>query len=182
MAVTPTNGSLAALLDLPGRRLETRELVAVVARLARLEELWRPLVDHDPCRRQYESLFLDEAIGIWVISWMPGHDTGFHDHDGSRGAVAVVEGTIREERPVWGRDPRRIDARAGECFSFDETELHRMVVVADEPVVTIHAYSLPLKAMGVYRVEDDGYVRRDSVAWDEHLEAPGTAATTAGPS
>jgi predicted metal-dependent enzyme (double-stranded beta helix superfamily) len=162
---------VAEALDLPGRDLELDELVAVAETLAAREDLWRPLAAHDPRERTYESLFVDDHVGVWVISWMPGHDTGFHDHDGARGAVVVVEGEIREERPVWGKPPQRIDARVGDSFSFGETELHRMVDATADPCTTIHVYSPPLQAMGMYRIEDDGSVRRHSVDWDQHLDA-----------
>jgi hypothetical membrane protein len=37
---------------------------------------------------------------VWVISWLPGQATGFHDHGGSAGAFAVVWGTLMECRVV----------------------------------------------------------------------------------
>jgi predicted metal-dependent enzyme (double-stranded beta helix superfamily) len=147
------------------------ELVELVQSLARQEHLWRPLVHHDPEARRYASLYVDEHVGIWVISWMPGHDTGLHDHDGSQGAVAVVEGEIRSDQPTWGSGPRSVDVPAGSAFGFDGAELHRMVDATDGPAVTIHAYSPPLRSMGMYREDDDGAVRRRAVGWDEHLDA-----------
>ena len=52
--------------------------------------------------RAFEQLWRDEHVDVWVISWTNGNDTGFHDHDVSRGAVAVVEGEVIEERLVLG--------------------------------------------------------------------------------
>jgi hypothetical protein len=46
-----------------------------------------------------------------------------------------------------------------------------MVDVTDRPVMTVHAYSPPLTSMGLYRVGDDGYVRRCSVDWEERLQS-----------
>jgi predicted metal-dependent enzyme (double-stranded beta helix superfamily) len=161
--VLPTGG--------PGRDLRPEELAALARAIAAEPALWRPLVEHDPDERRHESLFSDEHLGLWVISWMPGHDTGFHDHDGACGAVAVAEGTVREERPFRGSAPRRIDPSTGESFCFDATELHRMIDVSDEPAVTIHAYSPPIDRMGLYSVDDDGYVTRQSIPWDQTLDA-----------
>jgi hypothetical protein len=75
----------------PGATLTVVELKHVAETVAQHPEIWRPLVDHDAAERRYESLYVDDHLGVWVISWMPGHDTGYHDHDGSRGAVAVLE-------------------------------------------------------------------------------------------
>ncbi len=158
-------------IPLPGRLLSPDELRATAEAIAGRADLWRPHVDLDPDRRRYASAYVDPHIGVWVISWMPGHDTGWHDHAGSHGAVAVALGEIREERPVLAGPPRRTDASAGASFCFDNTEIHRMADVSGDPAVTVHVYSPPLQHMGVYRVESDGYVRRRHVGWDEHLVA-----------
>jgi len=168
---------IARALSLPRRVLESAELARVAEAVVATPELWRPHVRHDPSQRHYTSLYVDEHIGMWVICWMPGHDTGFHDHDISAGGVAVAEGSVCEERPVWGREPRRIDPEPGESFHFDPTEIHRVRNVRDEPAVTVHCYSPPLQRMGAYLVERDGYVRRRALAWDERLEARSGAAS-----
>jgi predicted metal-dependent enzyme (double-stranded beta helix superfamily) len=168
---SPATEALTAHLELPGRILDAEELAEVARSIASREELWRPHVEHDEDERTYESIHLDEHVGIWAIAWMPGHDTGFHDHDGSAGAFAVALGQIREERPVLNEQPRRLDAGVGESASFDPTQIHRMVNLGEDPVVTIHAYSPPLTSMGMYRVDDDGAIRRCSVDWDEKLKA-----------
>ena len=45
---------------------------------------------HDTGDRHFEQLWRDDHVDVWVISWATGNDTGFHDHDVSRGAVAVM--------------------------------------------------------------------------------------------
>jgi predicted metal-dependent enzyme (double-stranded beta helix superfamily) len=153
------------------RELTAEGLARVSLDVVARPELWEPFVRFDPDERQYESLHVDEHVGIWVICWLPGQDTGFHDHDESCGGVAVARGTVREERPVWGVQPRRIDPVPGESFHFCESEIHRMANVSDAPAVTIHSYSPPLQRMGAYLLEDDGYVRRRPIPWDERLVA-----------
>jgi len=145
------------VLELIGKGWRMRseaELVELVQAIAADPDRWRPLVQHGP-ERHSESLYADDEIGIWVISWMPGHDTGWHDHAGSHFAVAVAEGDVREEQPTWTDDP----------------DVHRVYAAGDEPAETIHAYSPPLKAMGVYEVCPDGSVRRSHVTWDHTLAA-----------
>jgi hypothetical protein len=104
-----------------------------------------------------------------VITWTNGNDTGFHDHDVSGGAVAVVEGEIVEERLVVGGAPRRLHHRAGETFDFDASHVHRMHQDMAAPAVSIHAYSPPLWRMGAYSVEPDGTLRRESISYAEEL-------------
>jgi len=145
---------------------ELRELVAGIAADA---EQWRPLVRHDTGERHFEQLWRDDDVDVWVISWANGNDTGFHDHDISSGAVAVVEGEVVEERLVLGGAPRRLLHRAGEVFDFDAAHVHRMHQDSDTPAVSIHAYSPPLWRMGSYAVGPDGTLRRQSISYAEEL-------------
>ena len=75
---------------------------------------WRALVRHGTPERHFEQLWRDDHVDVWVITWTNGNDTGFHDHDLSSGAVAVVEGEVTEERLVVGGPPRRLHHAAGE--------------------------------------------------------------------
>ena len=84
------------------RDLTEAELTALVRELAAHPERWAHLVEHDPEQRRYELLRRDDHVAVWLICWMDDHDTGFHDHDVSAGAVAVVAGAVREERLVLG--------------------------------------------------------------------------------
>ena len=89
---------------LPAHRhdLGPDELEALVTRLAAEPERWHHLVRHDPSERTYEELLRDEHVAVWLICWMEDHDTGFHDHDRSGGAVAVAGGAVREDRLLLG--------------------------------------------------------------------------------
>ena len=146
-------------------------LVDLANAIARRPDLWQPLVHHDENERHCVSLHADERLGVWVISWMPGQDTGYHDHAGSAGAVAVAKGEVREERPGFGATGRCVDAGSGQAFSFDVDAVHRVVAVGDGPAVTIHAYSPPLAEMGVYDVDEHGSVVRRTLRWDSVLAA-----------
>src|ERR1039458_5436039 len=99
-----------------GRELSGPELEAFVADLADRPELWIHLVKHDSCQRVYEELLSDDHVTVWLICWMDNHDTGFHDHDVSAGAVAVVSGAVREERLAIGGPPRDRVFAAGRTF------------------------------------------------------------------
>jgi hypothetical protein len=144
-------------------------LRALVAGIAAEPERWRPLVRHGGRERHFEQLWRDDHVDVWVISWANGNDTGFHDHDVSCGAVAVVEGQIVEERLVLGGAPRTLRHLAGETFDFDAAHVHRMRQDSDVPTVSIHAYSPPLWRLGSYAVGPDGTLRRHSVSYAEEL-------------
>jgi predicted metal-dependent enzyme (double-stranded beta helix superfamily) len=160
----------------PDRDLERPELRALVARIAADPDQWRPLVRYEAAERHFEQLWRDEHVDVWVITWARGNDTGFHDHDISRGAVAVVEGELVEECLALAGAPREIQHAAGGAFDFDASHVHRMRHDADTPAVSIHAYSPPLWRMGAYTVDADGTLRRESISYVEELRAVETAA------
>src|SRR5436305_1622196 len=140
--------------------LAPHDLRNLVADLALRREIWRPHVRHAADERTYSLLRHDEEVMAWVICWMDHHDTGFHDHDVSSGAVAVVRGQVREERLRVGRPPLERVFRPGDIFSFAAEDIHRVSHAGGGPAVTIHAYSPPLARMGAYEIEPDGELRR----------------------
>jgi hypothetical protein len=149
--------------------LDRSALRDLITQIAADPDQWRALVRRGTEGRAFEQLRRDEHVDVWVISWMNGSDTGFHDHDVSRGAVAVVEGDVIEERLVLGGAPRELHHRAGDAFDFDASHVHRMRQVRDAPAVSIHAYSPPLWRMGTYAVAPDGTLRRRSISYAEEL-------------
>ena len=149
--------------------LDRAELRALVTRIAAEPGSWRPLVRHGTPERHFEQLWRDDDVDVWVITWTNGNDTGFHDHDVSSGAVAVVEGELVEERLVVGGPPLVRRHAAGAVFDFDASHVHRMRQDAATPAVSIHAYSPPLWRMGAYVVGADGTLQRRSMSYAEEL-------------
>lgn len=150
--------------------LELPELHALARDVAADRPRWRPHVVHDPDRRTFRLLHDDEHATVWLLCWMPGHDTGFHDHDGSSGAVAVVDGLVREDRFTVGGVPIGRVLGPGEAFDFGPGDIHRVRHAGVRPAVTVHAYSPPLRRMGAYFVDpQSGLLRRELLAEDEEL-------------
>ena len=149
--------------------LSVQALERLVDGIAERPHLWRPLVAHDPARRIFRRVPGPEAATLWLICWMPGHDTGFHDHDGSWGHVRVLDGWVREERLSLGSPTRSRILEPGQAFSFGAGDIHRVVGAGDGPAVTLHAYSPPLAGMGAYSVDPDGVLRRERLAEDVEL-------------
>ena len=160
----------------PAGELDQAALEALVRGLAADPARWRHLVRHDPGARTYEELLRDEHMAIWLICWSEDHDTGFHDHDRSAGAVAVASGAVREDRLRLGAAPSTRTARAGESFTFAASDIHRVLHAGSGPAVTIHAYSPPLWRMGAYEIDPGGGLRRHSVSYAEELRPISAAA------
>jgi predicted metal-dependent enzyme (double-stranded beta helix superfamily) len=155
-----------------GRDLTEHELIAVACQFTARPELWSEHVSHDPDHRTYAQLLRDEHLDVWLLCWSRDHDTGFHDHDLSAGAVAVARGAVREDRLALGRpidEPIGRIAGAGSSFSFGASDIHRVLHAGEGPAVTIHAYSPPLTRMGSYTVESTGQLRRHAVSYEEEL-------------
>jgi predicted metal-dependent enzyme (double-stranded beta helix superfamily) len=160
--VTPLHG-------LPERDLDEAELSAVVADFAAERELWSDHVRVDPDgQRTYVELHAGEHLSVWLICWSDGHDTGFHDHDGSAGALTVVSGALREERLRFGA-PVGQTLRVGDGIAFAPSAIHRVAHARGTPAVSLHAYSPPLRSMGSYAIDDDGELRRLALGDDEEL-------------
>ncbi len=153
-----------------GRDLTGPELAAFVSELADRPELWIGLVRHDARKRVYEELFSDEHITAWLICWSEDHDTGYHDHDISSGAVSVLSGRIREERlTIDGAGPVNRTYAAGDSFHFSAADIHRVRHAGADPAVTLHVYSPPLARMGAYVIGSDGVLARHPVSSGEEL-------------
>jgi predicted metal-dependent enzyme (double-stranded beta helix superfamily) len=149
------------------------ELERLVRELAARPDEWAHLIEHRPDARTYAELHRDEHVAVWLICWMDDHDTGYHDHDLSSGAVAVTAGAVREERLVLGGAPAARTMSAGESFTFGAADIHRVSHAGREPAVTLHAYSPPLWRMGAYEVLPTGELRRWSLSYAEELRPIG---------
>jgi predicted metal-dependent enzyme (double-stranded beta helix superfamily) len=105
-----------------------------------------------------------------VICWCDEQDTGFHDHDLSGGAVAVVRGALREERLVLGGGTTSRTYPTGDAFAFGAADIHRVRHAGAEPAISLHAYSPPLWRMGAYEIAETGELRRHSLSYAEELK------------
>jgi quercetin dioxygenase-like cupin family protein len=151
--------------------LAPAELERFVAGLAAAPERWEHAVRHANDMRVYEQIWDDEEVNAWVICWSEDQDTGFHDHDLSAAAIAVISGQVREDRLRIGATPRSRVIGAGRSFGVPPVAIHRVMHSGTAPAVTIHAYSPPLARTGVYRVGAGGELQRESLTLEEELRA-----------
>jgi predicted metal-dependent enzyme (double-stranded beta helix superfamily) len=149
--------------------LDGSALESLVRDLAADPAVWEHLVQHSSDKRHYEELRRDDDVAVWLICWMDEQDTGFHDHDLSGGAVAVVQGEVAEDRLALGGAPVTRTFAEGEAFSFSAADIHRVRHTGEVPAVTIHAYSPPLWRMGAYEILPGGQLRRHAMSYAEEL-------------
>jgi predicted metal-dependent enzyme (double-stranded beta helix superfamily) len=155
--------SVASLGDLVPHEglLSPDELEIVAKRIVERPDIWEPLTHADPDRRRYELVYEDDHMDAWVLSWMPGQGTGFHDHYISAVGLAVAAGGVREDLMVYGRDHIPLHLRPGDTRQGGPGYIHRVTHETGEPAVTVHVYSPRLDWVGQYRLGDDGIVRRE---------------------
>ncbi len=153
---------------LPDRTLTRPELVDLARRVVADPSLWREHIRYSDDHRHYVSLYRDTFVEVWLICWTPASDTGWHDHDTSAGAVAVVEGSVIEHNLAVGRPEIATVAAGGSAYSFGPDHIHRMTGL-DAESATIHVYSPPLWRMGQYTISRDGVLRRLSVSYADEL-------------
>jgi predicted metal-dependent enzyme (double-stranded beta helix superfamily) len=137
--------------------LSPARLGQIVREIAAAEQSWRPIVHFSAERRWYRRLVLADDHEIWLLSWLPGQHTGFHDHGEARGAFAVAQGELRETLARPGRNRvRNRCAPAGSVTTFGARHLHNVSNATAVPAISVHAYSPPLTAMRRYEMTAAG--------------------------
>jgi len=140
--------------------LTPRQLAAQVRRLIETPADWVTRVRLDPEGRWYEQIPVTSRCELWLISWLPGQSTGFHDHGGANGAFGVVWGQLDEHlvpRRAAGSLARPLTA--GSVRSFGQHHVHDVRnSSASSVAVSVHAYSPPLSAMTRYDLTPGGLV------------------------
>ncbi len=141
--------------------LAGEELCRLVAQLAARADLWKPLVVRDAARRRYRLLLEDARLDIWVLSWMPGQATGYHDHGSSNVGLTTLQGAVieRQIRLGWRNIERELVP--GFVQPGAAGYIHSVSHGRGTPAVTLHAYSPPLVQVGQYRSGPLGELRRE---------------------
>ncbi|HET9288029.1 MAG TPA: cysteine dioxygenase family protein [Gaiella sp.] len=158
--ITPAYASLDDLVPHDGL-LSPVELEQLAVEIVECREIWEPLVHVDRDRRRYELIYEDEHLDAWVLSWMPGQGTGFHDHYISGVGLCCAAGGVREDLLVYGGSDIELHLRPGDSRQGGPGYIHRVRHELGEPAVTIHVYSPRLDWVGQYRLGDNGIVRRE---------------------
>jgi hypothetical protein len=156
----PALASLGGLVPHDGL-LSADELEEIARGIAEQPDLWEPLVRVDAEQRRYELVYEDERMDAWILSWMPGQGTGFHDHYISGVGLCVASGGVREDQMVYGGEHLARPLRSGDTRQGGPGYIHRVTHDEGAPAVTVHVYSPRLDWVGQYRLDEDGVVRRE---------------------
>jgi len=113
--------------------------------------------DETYCRKR---LFKNEHCEVLMLSWLNGQRSKIHDHLGTSCGVKVLSGQATET--VFERAPNKhIYATESNVYeegsvtaSIDD-DIHQIsnLQANNEPLVTIHIYSPPLKQFRLYKLE-----------------------------
>ena len=118
---------------------------------------WLRLIRYDAGNRWYRRLALSDEAEVWLLSWLPGQSTGFHDHGPSSGAFTVVLGTLAEHSARAGvPEPRGRTLTRGAVRSFGPGYVHDVRNDSADPAVSIHAYGPRLTSMRRFGVSPGG--------------------------
>jgi quercetin dioxygenase-like cupin family protein len=167
-AAAPADRAPLTLQNLPGRDLDQEELLELAASIAADPAALERHVAFSDERRHYVSLHRDTHVDVWLLCWTPQNDTGWHDHDISSGAVAVLRGALTEHNLAIGTPGIETAIEAGSAYSFGPDHIHRLTG-RDAGSVSVHAYSPPLWRMGQYTLGAGGQLRRRSVSYADEL-------------
>jgi mannose-6-phosphate isomerase-like protein (cupin superfamily) len=133
--------------------LSPRQLAAEARALAARPAEWVSRVRLSAEGRWYARLRTDADHEVWLISWLPGQETGFHDHGGSAGAFAIAWGTLEERTPG-----QTAVIGGGQARAFGPQFVHNVRNASSSLAVSVHAYSPPLTEMARYEVTPGGLV------------------------
>ena len=104
-------------------------------------------------------LAAEPTFEAWLLTWVPGQGTDWHDHGGSAGAFITVRGTLTEQQAtVSPVGPPRIvpqprELSAGTLRAFGTKHIHRVSNNALEPAASLHVYSPALIEMNQYEAD-----------------------------
>jgi rhodanese-related sulfurtransferase/mannose-6-phosphate isomerase-like protein (cupin superfamily) len=149
----------------PGAISRTLDELVEIVSLYASSDGWLDRVRLRTEERWFARLYQGPDHDIWVISWLPGQSTGFHDHGASSGAFVVATGILEEHRP----GEQALQIHPGETRAFGRNYAHDVRNVSVAPAVSIHAYSPPLSEMNGFEMEGDQLVPRER-AWADTVD------------
>jgi hypothetical protein len=128
--------------------------IGLATALAACPAAWAPFAVHDADHRVHVRLAAGAGWEAYLITWPSGHGVELHDHGASRGAVAVVAGSLVElvARPDARHAERIVRQRigAGTVRPVPPGRIHDVVNAGRFPATSIHVYGPALETMTFY--------------------------------
>lgn len=122
-------------------------------RIARETERYLDRVRFSPIRYMRHPILLWDDWEVMLIAWESGQVTPIHDHRGVMGGMAVLSGTLAEERfTTPHHHPELFDNQQrpeGDLSDIGPTVLHRLAPTSAR-AVSLHVYRPPLRTMGIW--------------------------------
>src|SRR5258708_37580960 len=82
--------------------LSPARLAQIAAATAAQPGRWSDALRLDAGRGWHHRLQLADDHEVWLLTWLPGQSTGFHDHGIAVGAFAVARGRVSERTMAAG--------------------------------------------------------------------------------
>ncbi len=126
---------------------------SLAGRLARETERHLDRVRFSPHQYMRHPILLWDDWEVMLIAWEAGQVTPIHDHRGVMGGMALLSGSLAEERfTTPGGRPQLADDRVrpeGDLSEIGPTVLHRLKPTTAR-AVSLHLYRPPLRTMGIW--------------------------------
>lgn len=133
--------------------------VRVAAAYAADRTLWGHQLRYDAQERYAVLLDRTEDDEIWLMSWLPGQQTGLHDHGDTSGAFTVVSGRLTEvvARPNAVLRPRSEvhELAPGQSRVFGPGYAHQVRNLGVDPAVSLHVYRFGGRTVRPYPVDPE---------------------------
>jgi cysteine dioxygenase len=171
-----TEGSAASERPTPGY---------LAGRLGREAERYLDRVQFSSERYMRHPVLLWSDWEIMLIAWESGQITPIHDHRGVMGGMAILSGSLTEERfTTPDLVPKLVDNRVrpeGDLSEIGPTALHRLFPKTPR-AVSLHIYRPPLRTMGIWDTTGLQEIRPSEFDVEEEVLARAVGTVAAGPS
>jgi predicted metal-dependent enzyme (double-stranded beta helix superfamily) len=149
----------------------------LVETVSRQAERYLDRVRFDPSHYVRHPVLFLEDWEVMIIGWEGGQITPIHDHRGALGGMAVLSGSLVEERFTTPQArPELVDSRVrpeGDLCETGPTVLHRLM--PQSRAVSLHIYRPPLKTMGIWDAGGLLEIRRSQFEVPEEVLARAVA-------
>ncbi len=147
---------------------------SLVERFSRQAERYIDRVRFDPAQYVRHPILFWEDWEIMMIGWESGQMTPIHDHRGVLGGMAILSGSLVEERfTTPSLVPELADSRLrpdGDLSETGPTALHRLIPQSAR-AISLHVYRPPLRTMGIWDATGFKEIRRSQFEVGEEVLA-----------
>jgi predicted metal-dependent enzyme (double-stranded beta helix superfamily) len=152
---------------------------SLAGRVAREAERHLERVRFSPQQYMRHPILLWDDWEVMLIAWESGQITPIHDHRGVMGGMAMLSGSLAEERfTTPGNRPQLADDRVrpeGDLSEIGPTVLHRLKPTTAR-AVSLHLYRPPLRTMGIWDDRGMNEIRASAFDVEEEVLARSIAA------